>query len=206
MKKNILFVFFVLISLNIYSKEYIEGNEYIKIKNVNNIPKILEFFSFYCIHCYEFECFYKIPQEIKKNLPSSIKIERYHVDFFGPLGKELTKAWAVAIALKIEDKMIPIFFEGIIKTKTIKNKNDIINAFVKVNVSNKKYNYIVNSFLVKSIIKKQQNAAKHLNLQSVPSFFVNGKYKICNDVFFTEELTNYGKDYSELVKFLINKI
>jgi hypothetical protein len=31
---------------------------------------------------------------------------KYHVEFLGPLGKELTQAWAVAIALGVEDKML----------------------------------------------------------------------------------------------------
>ncbi len=42
---------------------------------------------------------------------------KYHVEFLGPLGKELTQAWAVAIALGVEDKITAPMFEAVQKTR-----------------------------------------------------------------------------------------
>lgn len=36
---------------------------------------------------------------MKKKLPEGTKMTKYHVEFLGPLGKDLTQAWAVAMAL-----------------------------------------------------------------------------------------------------------
>ncbi|CRK85624.1 Thiol:disulfide interchange protein DsbA [Candidatus Providencia siddallii] len=205
MKKNMLALFFVIMSFRIYAVNYIEGKEYVEIKYVHNLPQIIEFFSFYCLHCYQFEIAYKIPKIIEKNLLKKIKIERYHVDFFGPLGDELTKAWAVAIILKIEDKMMPILFESVLKKQNLKNKEDIRNVFIKANVSSKDYDAIFNSFLMKYIVKKQQNVLRILKPTSVPLVYVNGKYQLCNDKIFIDKNFNYGKDFSKIINYLIDK-
>lgn len=42
---------------------------------------------------------------------------KYHVEFPGPLGKDLTQAWAVAIALGVEDKITAPMFEAVQKTR-----------------------------------------------------------------------------------------
>ena len=41
---------------------------------------------------------------MRQKLPEGTKMTKYHVEFLGPLGKDLTQAWAVAIALGVEDK------------------------------------------------------------------------------------------------------
>ena len=64
-------------------------------------PQVLEFFSFYCPHCYQFEQVYHVSENVKKALPAGTKMTKYHVEFLGPLGKQLTQAWAVAMALGV---------------------------------------------------------------------------------------------------------
>ncbi|VDY36312.1 Thiol:disulfide interchange protein DsbA precursor [Morganella morganii] len=79
----------------------VSGKEYTELSTpVTNQPDVVEFFSFYCPHCYQFEENFKVPESISKNLPEGAKHERYHVDFLGgPMGPELTKAWSVAMAM-----------------------------------------------------------------------------------------------------------
>lgn len=38
---------------------------------------------------------------------------KYHVNFMGVTGQELTQAWAVAMALGVEDKVTVPLFEGV---------------------------------------------------------------------------------------------
>ncbi|WP_369309628.1 thiol:disulfide interchange protein DsbA [Providencia rettgeri] len=184
---------------------YTEGKEYTDVKPVQNLPQVLEFFSFYCPHCYQFESVYKVPQTVEANLPEGVKMERYHVDFLGPLGADLTQAWAVAIVLKAEDKVTPILFEGIQKTQTINSKADIRNAFIKAGISGEEYDAALNSFVVKSVVAKQQNAAQDLKLRGVPALFVDGKYQIRNNGISVDKAEDYGKEFSNVVNFLINK-
>ena len=60
---------------------------------------------------------------------------KYHVEFPGPLGKQLTQAWAVAMALGVEDKVSPLMFEAVQKTQTVQTPDDIRNVFVKAGVT-----------------------------------------------------------------------
>lgn len=112
--------------------QFSDGSQYVTLdKPATGEPQVLEFFSFYCPHCYQFEEIYKVPETVKKSLPEGTKMTRYHVDFLGPLGKELTQAWAVALALGVEDKITPLMFEGVQKTQVVQTPSDIRNVFIK---------------------------------------------------------------------------
>ena len=185
---------------------YTEGKQYTQLKEtVQNLPEVLEFFSFYCPHCYQFENVYKIPQTVEQNLPSGVKMERYHVDFLGPLGPELTKAWAVAIVLNAEAKVTPILFDGIQKTQSIRTADDIRNAFVKAGISAEEYDAALNSFVVKSLVAKQQDAAKNLKLRGVPAIYVDGKYQINNAGINVDDPNNYAKEFSNVINSLVTQ-
>ncbi|HBO23541.1 MULTISPECIES: thiol:disulfide interchange protein DsbA [unclassified Providencia] len=206
MKKIMLALIGIAMSFGVSAANYTEGKEYTDVKaSVQNLPQVLEFFSFYCPHCYQFESVYKVPQTVAKNLPEGVKMERYHVDFLGPLGAELTQAWAVAIVLKAEDKVTPILFEGIQKTQSINSPADIRNAFIKAGISGEEYDAALNSFVVKSVVAKQQNAAQDLKLRGVPAIFVDGKYQVRNNGIAVDDAANYGKEFSSVVNFLVNK-
>ncbi|ATM97811.1 protein disulfide isomerase I [Yersinia frederiksenii] len=186
--------------------QFTDGTQYQTLnKPVTSEPQVLEFFSFYCPHCYQFEEIYHVPQTVKKALPEGVKMTRYHVEFLGPLGKELTQAWAVAMALGVEEKVTPLMFEGVQKTQTVQTPNDIRNVFIKAGVSGEDYDAALNSFVVKSLVVQQQKAAEDLQLRGVPAMFVNGKYMIKNDGMDTSSMDNYVKQYADVVKFLLTQ-
>ncbi|CDL83488.1 thiol:disulfide interchange protein DsbA [Xenorhabdus szentirmaii] len=206
MKKFWLALVGALMAFNVSAAGFSEGKQYIELKKpVAGQPQVLEFFSFYCPHCYQFENIYHVPATIEKNLPKGVDSERYHVDFLGPLGKELTDAWAVAIVMKIEDKVTPILFEGIQKSRTISSKDDIRKAFIKAGVSGEDYDAALNSFIVQSIAAKERQAAQNLELRGVPAVFVNGKYLINNSGIDANSALEYGKKFSDVVNYLVNK-
>ncbi|MDC9598046.1 thiol:disulfide interchange protein DsbA [Xenorhabdus anantnagensis] len=206
MKKFWLVLVGAFMVFNASASGFSEGKQYTELRNpVANQPQVLEFFSFYCPHCYQFENIYHVRSTIKKNLPAGVTNERYHVDFLGPLGKELTDAWAVAIVMKVEDKVTPILFEGIQKNQTIKSKEDIRNAFIKAGVSGEEYDAALNSFIVKSVANKERQAAKELSLRGVPAVFVKGKYLINNAGIDSSSTLDYGQKFSEVVNYLVNK-
>jgi thiol:disulfide interchange protein DsbA len=206
MKKFWLALVGVFMAFNASASDISEGKQYVDLKQpVTNQPQVVEFFSFYCPHCYQFSSVFHVPQTLEKNLPANVTHERYHVDFLGPLGKDLTDAWAVAIVMKIEDKVTPIIFDGIQKTQTINTKADIRNAFIKAGVSGEEYDSALNSFMVKSVASEERNAAKAFELQGVPATFVNGKYMINNGGMDVKTVDEYAKKYSEAVNYLLNK-
>ncbi|MFP3014525.1 MAG: thiol:disulfide interchange protein DsbA [Arsenophonus sp.] len=196
----------LLMSYAVSASSYTEGSEFIKIqKIVKNAPRVIEFFSFYCPHCYQFASIYNVSKTVEKNLPKDIKMERSHVDFFGPLAYELTKAWTVAMILKVEDKVSRLLFEGIQITESINTPADIKDIFIKSGVKSDEYDAILNSFAVKSLVMKQQKAVKDFQLNAVPTIFVNGKYMVLSNGINVKNINNYAKNYSDVVNFLINK-
>ncbi|MGE4823586.1 thiol:disulfide interchange protein DsbA [Yersinia enterocolitica] len=186
--------------------QFTDGTQYQTLnKPVTGEPQVLEFFSFYCPHCYQFEEVYHVPQAVKKALPEGTKMTRYHVEFLSPLGKQLTQAWAVAMALGVEEKITPLMFEGVQKTQTVQTPDDIRNVFIKAGVSGEDYDAALNSFVVKSLVVQQQKAAEDLELRGVPAMFVNGKYMIKNDGMDTSSMDTYVKQYADVVKFLLTQ-
>ncbi|CNF11202.1 protein disulfide isomerase I [Yersinia nurmii] len=186
--------------------QFSDGSQYVTLdKPATGEPQVLEFFSFYCPHCYQFEKIYKVPETVKNSLPKGTKMTRYHVEFLGPLGKELTQAWAVAMALGVEDDITSLMFEGVQKTQVVQTPADIRNVFIKAGVTEKDYDAAINSFVVNSLVVQQEKAAEELGLRGVPAMFVNGKYQIKNDGIDTSSQEAYAKQYSDVVNFLIKQ-
>ncbi|WWP01117.1 MAG: DsbA family protein [Candidatus Dasytiphilus stammeri] len=170
-------------------------------KPVKSIPKVVEFFSFLCPYCYQFESIYHVSRIVNNNLPKNVKLIRYHVSLLdGKLGRALTQAWSVAIALGVEDKMITPIFDGIMKTKTIHYPNDIRKVFIDNGINSKDYDAVLNSFMVKFLVFKQDQAVDAVQLHGIPSLVVAGKYMILPDSM-NPKLDSIL--YANLVKFLI---
>ncbi|AAM87357.1 protein disulfide oxidoreductase DsbA [Yersinia pestis] len=196
----------IVMAFSVTAAQFTDGKQYLTLdKPVTGEPQVLEFFSFYCPHCYQFEEVYQVPKAVKKALPEGTKMTRYHVEFLGPLGKQLTQAWAVAMALGVEEKITPLMFEGVQKTQTVQTPGDIRNVFIKAGISGEDYDAALNSFVVKSLVAQQQKAAEDLQLRGVPAMFVNGKYMIKNDGMDTSSMDNYVKQYADVVTFLLTQ-
>lgn len=206
MKKIWLALVGVVLAFSASAADFSDGKQFATLdKPATQSPQVLEFFSFYCPHCYQFAQVYHIPDAIQKSLPAETKLTKYHVDFLGELGKELTQAWAVAIALGVEDKVSPLMFDAVQKTQTVKTTQDIRQVFVDAGVKAEDYDSALNSFVVKSLVAQQEKAAADLQLRGVPAVFVNGKYMIKSDGLDTSSMDSYVKQYADVVKFLLSQ-
>lgn len=206
MKKIWLALVGIAMAFGASAAQFSEGDQYVKLdKSVTNEPQVLEFFSFYCPHCYEFEEVYHVSDAVRKGLPEGVKMTKYHVEFLGPLGKQLTQAWAVAMALGVEDKITQPMFEAVQKTQSVQSPEDIRNVFIKVGVSAADYDGALNSFVVKSLVVQQEKAAEDLQLRGVPAIFVNGKYMVKNDGLDTSSMDSYVQQFSHVVNFLLKQ-
>lgn len=196
----------IMLAFSASAADFSEGKQYVELdKAATQEPQVLEFFSFYCPHCYQFSQVYHIPDAVEKALPAGTKMTRYHVDFLGPLGKNLTQAWAVAMALGVEDKITPLMFDAVQKNQTLQKPEDIRKVFVDAGVKAEEYDGALNSFVVKSLVVQQEKAAADLQLRGVPAMFVNGKYMVKNDGLDTGSMDAYVKQYADVVKFLLDK-
>lgn len=206
MKKIFLTLVVLVMSSSAIATHFIDGHQYVTLdKAVTGAPPILELFSFNCPHCYKFEQIYCFSKNVKKSLSVKTRIARYHIEFLGPLGKELTQAWAVAMALGIEEKVSMLMFETMQNIPSIKTADDICSVFIKAGVSKEDYNATLNSFAVKTLVCQQKQAAENLPLRGVPAILVNGKYMVNNEGLDSSSMDAYIKQFIDVVKFLSDK-
>jgi len=84
MKKIGLLLIGMLMSFGAAAAQFSDGQQYTTLdKPVTGEPQVLEFFSFYCPHCYQFEQVFHVSDNIRKNLPEGTKMTKYHVEFLG---------------------------------------------------------------------------------------------------------------------------
>ena len=206
MKKIWLALAGMILAFSASAAQVTDGKEYITLqKPVAGEPQGREFFSFYCRQCYKFGQVAHVPDTVKKELPEGAKMPECHVEFLGPLGKDLTQAWAVAMALGVEDKITSPMFEAVQKTQSVQTVADIRKVFVDAGVKPEEYDAAWNSFVVKSLVAQQEKAAADLQLQGVPSMFVNGKYQLNPQGMDTSNMDAFVQQYADTVKFLVSQ-
>lgn len=208
MKKIMFALIGLMLAFGASAAQFEDGKQYATLpKPVAGEPQVMEFFSFFCPHCYQFERIYHISDAVRKNLPTGTKIIKYHVDFLGgDFGPVTTHAWAVAMALGVEDKVTGPIFDGIQKKQTITDAASLKDSFIKAaGISSEAYDAAWNSFAVKALVAQQQKAASDVNLQGVPAIFVDGKYMVNNGGLDTSSMDNFVADYANVVKFLVEK-
>ena len=155
-----------------------DGEQYITLNQERAAqPEVIEFFSFYCPHCYSFEMQYKIPAKVKEGLPKGTTFKQYHVDYLGPQGENLTRAWALAMALGVEDKVKTALFDGA-QANAFKSMDDIRQKFIDNGVTAEQFDGTINSFAVTTLVKTQQNLVKQFQVNGVPDFYVNNKFRV----------------------------
>ncbi|EPT6934135.1 thiol:disulfide interchange protein DsbA [Cronobacter malonaticus] len=206
MKKIWLALAGMVMAFSVSAADYSDGKQYNTLeKPVAGAPQVMEFFSFYCPHCYQFEEVLHVSDSVKKKLPAGTKMTKYHVEFLGPLGKDLTQAWAVAMAMGIEDKITAPMFEAVQKTQTVQTPADIRKVFIDVGVKPEEYDAAWNSFVVKSLVAQQEKAAADVGLQGVPAMYVNGKYQLNPQGMYTSNMDVFVQQYADTVNYLLGK-
>ncbi|MBN6079092.1 thiol:disulfide interchange protein DsbA [Aggregatibacter actinomycetemcomitans] len=205
MKKWLFLALTAAFSVSVQAQDLTEGKQYTVVEGQQRTsqPEVIEFFSFYCPHCYSFEAQYHIPQKVAEALPEGTSFKQYHVDFLGLQSENLTRAWALAMAIKAEDKVrIPLFKAA--QTNTLKSMDDIRQIFIDNGISAEQFDGGINSFAVSGLVAKQQNLVEKYQLRGVPDFYVNGKYRVNTEGLARDE-KGFVAEYVETVKGLLQK-
>lgn len=182
-----------------------EGKEYITlIHPVASQPKVVEFFSFYCSSCYQFVENYPVADAINRILPKGETVTKYHVSMMGPLGNELTEAWAIAMVMdKTHDVEKPLF--EAVHNQKLKNVADIQEVFAKAGIDAATYQQAQQSLLVKVAIARQKAAIVSFGVKGTPTFYVNGKYQIHNAGIAITTPQAYANNFAEVVHALLEQ-
>lgn len=172
---------------------------------VQDNETVVEFFSFYCPPCYAFSQNYGIDKAIRESLPPGKKLVKYHAGFLGELGEELTRAWSVAMVLGVEDKVEPLLFDAVQKTRRLKLAEDIPGIFIRAGVYPGEYMQALASKEVAEMTEKQKRLFREYGVTGTPSVYVNGRYHIENSAFQADSVEAFRKSYVATVNSLTNK-
>ena len=199
MKKLFAFFSLIMLSLSAHAAKFNEGEHY-KVLDLkaSKKPMVTEFFSFYCPHCNSFE---PIIQQLKQQLPKDATLQKNHVSFMGgKMGLPMSKAYATMIALKVEDKMVPVMFNRIHNMrKPPRDETELRQIFIDEGIDAKKFDAAYNGFAVDSMVRRFDKAFKDSGLSSVPAVIVNNRYLV------EAQGINGLDEYFELVNFLLKK-
>jgi len=200
MKKLAVVLLALVLSPFVQAEKFNEGTHYSVISAVAPAkqPQVVEFFSFLCPACYRFE---PLVASLKPKLGENVKFTKNHVDYVGGnLGKEMSRASAIAQLLQVEDTVNPAIFAAVHQERrNITGLSDIRTIFLDHGVDAKKFDGAATSFMVKGNISKLAHNTKKFNIRGVPAFVINGKYQVINEAISSQEV------FEELVIYLVNK-
>ena len=163
--------------------------------------EIIDFFSFYCGSCYQFQPFGDM---LKEEFGDSFK--KYHVNFIGPrnMGDVTIRTWAAANILGVADEVSPLIFRKHFQQRNISSSvDDLAGVFASVGVEREDFDRAYNSFPARSQANRMRNEAEKFNVSGTPTFIINGRYRM-NPQGFRDSDDFFG-DYLELAKYLAAK-
>ncbi|MDB2355685.1 MAG: thiol:disulfide interchange protein DsbA/DsbL [Pseudoalteromonas sp.] len=189
--------------------KYEEGVHYeVVSERASKKPEVKEFFSFYCPACNNYE---SLLDEVKPKLDKSVKFKKSHVDFVGVRNAEnqqmISQALATAEVLPQKDALIAAMFNHIhAKRAKFNELADIKDVFVAQGVDGDKFDKVYKSFSVRTMSSKMKREQTYYQekgaLRSVPTFIVNGKYKLNLG---RETGITAPEDISKLINYLAAK-
>jgi thiol:disulfide interchange protein DsbA len=208
-KLTALLVGALLLPVAVFAAQFEEGKHYeVVSEQATAKPEIKEFFSFYCPACFAYEP--KV-QALAKQLPAGTELKKVHVDFLQHASPEiqvtLAKAYLVAKNLGKGDQVASAFFNHVhVDRKSFANDDDIKAVVVATGVDADTYDKAIKSFTVvggaKQMKKEQDALSARRVLTSVPTFIINGKYKILSQGLSRE---NQDEEFKQLVNFLLTQ-
>ena len=152
-------------SANAIPLRFEEGKHYQVISKVaSSEPKLTEYFSFYCGHCFRFET---LVSSLKTKLPADAKFVKSHVDFMRSASVEvqagLTRAMIVGERMGKKQQVIDAIFKQIhIDRKPFNNEQDIIDLVVSLGVNKAKFTKMFNNQGAKREAKKMKTIQEKL--------------------------------------------
>ena len=185
------------------SSNFVEGKHYevISYTAKSKKPEVTEYFSFLCGHCYNFEKNY-IPALKQALNQKKIAFSQSHVEFGGSEGAQLSRAYAIAYQLQVEEKIKPALFQEVQDKKNMNSLNTpdgIKKFFLNNGVKEKDYDAKATSFDVNTKVSKMRFSAETSRIKGVPAFVVNQKYLVKN-----ENVKSYD-ELTQLILYLAQK-
>lgn len=169
----------LLVPSLVFAADFVEGKDYQVVANAsierNKTPVVTEFFSYGCPWCYRIESSFN---QWSVNLNKNASIDKVPV-VFKPDWDLYAKAYYTAKTLALSDKLSPILFKAIQdEKKPLNSKQGMINFFVAHGVDREiAKSAFENSPTIDMRVKNGMELMAHYQINAVPAFVVNNKYK-----------------------------
>ena len=184
----------------------IEGREYTLLEEpIQNANTVMEFFSFNCHSCYNYQYVYQIPERIHKKLNDNETYRYINIDGLLNAGT-ITHAWALAERIHKEKEVINEMYYGLQTKKNIKGADDIKTLFInQFKMTENQFFELWDSKEVIDNKEMQINLAKQAKITSTPTFIIKGKYKIDPTKFEAKSHEEFIQQFIDVVEYLKNK-
>jgi len=170
--------FLAALSLTVAAQSVDEGKEYLRLKNPQPVEtgkkiEVIEFFSYGCPHCADLE---PILQGWIKTMPADVQLRRIPV-MYQERWIPLAKVYYTLEALGEDKRLSPEVFSALhSRGMSLWQDKTFFDWAATQGIDRKKVEDMYNSFAISGKINRARQAAEAYQIQSVPSFVVDGKY------------------------------
>jgi thiol:disulfide interchange protein DsbA len=155
-----------------------EGREYLRLKNPQPVEtgkkiEVIEFFSYGCPHCADLE---PIVQGWMKAIPADVQFRRVPV-MYQDRWIPLARIYYTLEALGEEKRLSPEVFAAVhARGVALWQDKTFFDWAAGQGMDRKKVEDMYNSFAMAGKVNRARAAAEAYQIQSVPTFVVDGKY------------------------------
>lgn len=159
--------------------KWIEGQHYEVVSETGSAePKVTEFFSHYCGHCFQFE---RWIDTVKTAV--NVPFEKSHVSYIPQndslVAMAMVKAFIIMQEMDVEETVSPQMFAAIhMSNERIESEEAIKGIFLLNDVDSDEYDKLFSSEEVNAKAKAMQALWLEKRITSVPTLVVNDRYKV----------------------------
>jgi len=170
--------FLAALSMAAAAQSVDEGKEYLRLKNPQPVEsgkkiEVIEFFSYGCPHCADLE---PILQGWIKTMPADVQLRRIPV-MYQDRWIPLAKVYYTLDALGEEKRLSPEVFSALhARGMSLWQDKTFFDWAASQGIDRKKVEDMYNSFAISGKVNRARQAAEAYQVQSVPSFVVDGKF------------------------------
>ena len=170
-------LFIAALTPTAWAQGAVEGRQYSRMAPVpvetGKKIEVIEFFSYSCPHCGEFE---PSLQDWLKTAPADVSFRRVPV-VFQPSWAETAKIYYTLEALGEESKLSPEVFAAIhAKRLALHDPQKFFDWAASKGLDRKKVEDMYNSFTMSGRINRAKQLAQAYNIQEVPTIVIDGKF------------------------------
>ncbi len=159
--------------------EYIEGKHYLLIENPRRIRsdkiEVMEFFSYACVHCYNFDSMLVKWVQQKGDSVKLIQTPAISNEYWRLLGRNFLTYQELGVHNRYHTPFFRAIHDG---GKEFSDQESLAEFYEQLGGEQQAYLEAFNSVEVASELAKAGSMARRLKVASVPSIVIQGKYLV----------------------------